>query len=92
MLQIEHVRHGGAGWSNLKRDLGHPGQGFALAYVPTVGRKTPARPRPSEEQEDRPQTLDVLFHQHDFEAAATFWDRDTSSTAASSRRRYAGNG
>ncbi|MFF2328607.1 MULTISPECIES: hypothetical protein [unclassified Streptomyces] len=37
VLLAEYVRHGGARWSNLKHDLRHPGQGFALAYVPIVG-------------------------------------------------------
>lgn len=37
VLLAEYVRHGGAHWANLKHDLGHPGQGFALAYIPIVG-------------------------------------------------------
>ncbi|MGW7648988.1 SLAC1 family transporter [Streptomyces bobili] len=37
VLLAEYVRHGGARWVNLRHDLGHPGQGFALAYVPIVG-------------------------------------------------------
>ncbi|MFB7113302.1 hypothetical protein [Streptomyces sp. NPDC056291] len=37
MLLAEYVRHGGARWSNLINDLRHPGQGFALAYVPIIG-------------------------------------------------------
>lgn len=37
VLLTEYVRHGGAHWANLRHDLSHPGQGFALAYVPIVG-------------------------------------------------------
>ncbi|MFF4764636.1 hypothetical protein [Streptomyces sp. NPDC001292] len=37
VLLAEYFRHGGAHWSNLLKDLRHPGQGFALAYVPIVG-------------------------------------------------------
>ncbi|MFE9728591.1 hypothetical protein ACFYQ5_34695 [Streptomyces sp. NPDC005794] len=37
VLLAEYVRHGGARWANLRHDLSHPGQGFALAYVPIVG-------------------------------------------------------
>lgn len=37
VLLAEYVRHGGARWVNLRQDLSHPGQGFALAYVPIVG-------------------------------------------------------
>ncbi|MEU6048780.1 SLAC1 family transporter [Streptomyces griseus] len=37
VLLAEYVRHGGARWSNLLNDLRHPGQGFALAYVPIIG-------------------------------------------------------
>lgn len=37
VLLAEYVRHGGAHWANLRHDLSHPGQGFALAYVPIVG-------------------------------------------------------
>lgn len=37
VLLAAYLRHGGARWRNLRHDLRHPGQGFALAYVPIVG-------------------------------------------------------
>ncbi|AEM85476.1 C4-dicarboxylate transporter/malic acid transporter [Streptomyces violaceusniger] len=37
VLLAAYVRHGGARWRNLREDLRHPGQGFALAYVPIIG-------------------------------------------------------
>ncbi|ASQ98845.1 hypothetical protein [Streptomyces sp. 11-1-2] len=37
VLLAAYVRHGGARWHNLREDLRHPGQGFALAYVPIIG-------------------------------------------------------
>ncbi|WP_413797918.1 hypothetical protein [Streptomyces iranensis] len=37
VLLAAYVRHGGARWRNLRADLRHPGQGFALAYVPIIG-------------------------------------------------------
>lgn len=36
-LLAEYIRHGGSRWCNLRHDLRHPAQGFALAYVPIVG-------------------------------------------------------
>ncbi|MEU4097356.1 hypothetical protein [Streptomyces sp. NPDC026673] len=37
VLLAQYIRHGGARWRNLRDDLHHPGQGFALAYVPIIG-------------------------------------------------------
>lgn len=37
VLLAQYVRHGGARWRNLRDDLHHPGQGFALAYIPIIG-------------------------------------------------------
>lgn len=37
VLLVQYLRHGGARWRNLRHDVRHPGQGFALAYVPIIG-------------------------------------------------------
>ncbi|OIJ97593.1 hypothetical protein BIV25_15315 [Streptomyces sp. MUSC 14] len=37
VLLAQYLRHGGARWRNLRHDLRHPGQGFALAYIPVIG-------------------------------------------------------
>ncbi|MFF3946321.1 hypothetical protein ACFYYN_15990 [Streptomyces sp. NPDC001902] len=37
VLLAQYVRHGGARRRNILEDLRHPGQGFALAYVPIIG-------------------------------------------------------
>ncbi|WP_329183578.1 hypothetical protein [Actinacidiphila glaucinigra] len=37
VLLAQYLRHGGTRWRNVVDDLHHPGQGFALAYVPIVG-------------------------------------------------------
>ncbi len=37
VLLAQYVRHGGGRWRNVLHDLHHPGQGFALAYVPIIG-------------------------------------------------------
>lgn len=37
ILLVRYLRHGGVRWRNIRDDLHHPGQGFALAYVPIVG-------------------------------------------------------
>ncbi|MEV6114053.1 hypothetical protein AB0L59_16445 [Streptomyces sp. NPDC052109] len=37
VLLAQYLRHGGARWHNLRHDLRHPGQGFALGYVPIIG-------------------------------------------------------
>ncbi|MEV7687445.1 hypothetical protein ACFW1F_14570 [Streptomyces bungoensis] len=37
VLLFQYLRHGGAGRRNLRYDLRHPAQGFALAYVPIIG-------------------------------------------------------
>ncbi|WP_377273422.1 hypothetical protein [Peterkaempfera sp. SMS 1(5)a] len=40
VLLARYLRHGGWHWRNILDDLRHPGQGFALAYVPIVGMLT----------------------------------------------------
>lgn len=37
VLLIAYIRHGGGRWRNLRHDIRHPAQGFALAYVPIAG-------------------------------------------------------
>ncbi|MBB5928236.1 SLAC1 family transporter [Streptomyces echinatus] len=37
VLLAQYLRHGGSRWRNVRHDLRHPGQGFALGYVPIVG-------------------------------------------------------
>ncbi|MFF7749251.1 hypothetical protein ACFZCP_08380 [Streptomyces sp. NPDC007971] len=37
VLLAQYLRHGGARWRNLRHDLRHPVQGFALGYVPIIG-------------------------------------------------------
>jgi tellurite resistance protein len=37
VLLAQYLRHGGVRWRNLRHDLRHPGQGFALGYVPIIG-------------------------------------------------------
>ncbi|SEE23105.1 tellurite resistance protein [Streptomyces sp. 2231.1] len=37
VLLAQYLSHGGARWRNLRHDLRHPGQGFALGYVPIIG-------------------------------------------------------
>ncbi|MFE0630041.1 hypothetical protein ACFW3D_24130 [Streptomyces sp. NPDC058864] len=37
VLLAQYLRHGGTRWRNVLDDLHHPGQGFALAYVPIIG-------------------------------------------------------
>ncbi|MFB7505976.1 SLAC1 family transporter [Streptomyces broussonetiae] len=37
VLLAQYLRHGGARWRNLRHDLRHPGDGFALGYVPIIG-------------------------------------------------------
>ncbi|MFG3207078.1 hypothetical protein [Streptomyces sp. NPDC048192] len=37
VLLIQYLRHGGARWRNLRHDIRHPAQGFAISYVPIIG-------------------------------------------------------
>ncbi|WP_079161649.1 hypothetical protein [Streptomyces fodineus] len=37
VLLAQYLRHGGTRWHNLRHDLRHPGDGFALGYVPLIG-------------------------------------------------------
>ncbi|MGV9350561.1 SLAC1 family transporter [Streptomyces spiralis] len=37
VLLGQYLSHGGARWRNLRHDIRHPAQGFALAYVPIIG-------------------------------------------------------
>ncbi|MFF3920661.1 hypothetical protein ACFYZB_46205 [Streptomyces sp. NPDC001852] len=37
VLLAQYLRHGGIRWRNLRHDLRHPGDGFALGYVPIIG-------------------------------------------------------
>ncbi|MFJ5034834.1 hypothetical protein ACIQB5_43875 [Streptomyces sp. NPDC088560] len=37
VLLAQYLRHGGTRWRNLRHDMRHPGDGFALAYVPLIG-------------------------------------------------------
>ncbi|MEU7305549.1 hypothetical protein AB0950_36220 [Streptomyces sp. NPDC007189] len=37
VLLIQYLRQGGARWHNLRHDIRHPAQGFAISYVPIIG-------------------------------------------------------
>ncbi|WP_181849620.1 hypothetical protein [Streptomyces parvulus] len=37
LLVWQYLRHGGAGWTNLRHDIRQPDQGFTLSYVPVIG-------------------------------------------------------